>query len=61
MKHKATQEKQFQPITLTLTFETNNEAEIFASLVNMAPINDALEEKGLKMSCEILNEVGIFT
>lgn len=42
-------DKGFKPVTMTMTFETQEELDAFATLCNTAPIGDAAEIMGVKL------------
>lgn len=61
MKCKLENENKFQPVTISLTFETQEEINAIGTLFNLSPIVDVLAEKGarnINSFCSILSQEG---
>ena len=59
MKAKPISIKQeFTPVTIALTFETQDELDLFASMANTASITEAMEDLGLDIYNPLLLDMG---
>lgn len=49
MKHQINKKLDFVPVSLTLTFESQRELDVFGSLLNCSPFWDVMNDMGLTM------------
>lgn len=59
MKTKITHGKTFHPVSITITFETQKELDVFGTMCNCAPIHDTVANLGGKLpDYDTLSKVG---